>query len=331
VTANTDDLAERRASWSAYWATGALHSCVGSFEGNYSGDVATFWTGFVAGLGDEARVLDVATGNGALPALFLQVAPEGVRLQVDAVDLAQLRPAWLDGAPEGVRERVRFHPGVAAEALPFADDGFDAVASQFGLEYTDTARAVAELRRVARPGARVGLVLHHARSLIVDRAREELRHLAWLLDEARLPEAGAALCTAFAQASTPEGARRLAGDAEANALRARYNALMVEADRRVAASSCPDVIDEARQAISQGLMASRAGGRAEAGREAIAALAARLRESRLRLRELVDCALDEAGVHALLAPAGVTLDRLEELRFDSGDVMAWGVLARLPR
>ena len=35
---------ERRIeSWSRYWASGALHSCAGSFDGNYAGSLRAFW------------------------------------------------------------------------------------------------------------------------------------------------------------------------------------------------------------------------------------------------------------------------------------------------
>ena len=329
-TPTTDDLAERRRSWSAYWSSGALHSCVGSFGGNYAGEVRAFWQSVSAALPVGARLLDVATGNGALPALFIDDVPEARTLNIDAVDLAQVQPAWLASAPGPARGRTRFHSGVRAENLPFADASFDVAVSQFGLEYTDTARSLAELRRVLRTGATLALVLHADASLIVRQAREELRHLAWLLDEAPLFDTGARMCEALALAATPEGIRRLEADPGAAALRTRYNGLMAQASERAARSSCPDVIVEAQQALSQALMASRAAGSAAVGQQALAALPGPLRESQLRLRELVDCALDRGAVERLLADAGANIERLEALRFDNGEVMAWGLVGRFP-
>lgn len=325
-----DELAERTRSWNAYWSSGALHSCVGSFGGNYAGEVREFWRALVPGLPVGARLLDVATGNGALPALFIDDVPEDRQLRIDAVDLADVQPAWLSSAPAPARERTRFHPGVRAERLPFQDACFDLAVSQFGLEYTDTARSVAELRRVVRGGGTVALVLHASESLIVRQAREELRHLAWMLDEARLFDVGARLCEALALAATPEGIRRLEADPAAAALRANYNALMAQASERAARSPCPDAIVDAQQAITHALMASRAAGSALAGQRQLEAVVAPLRESQLRLRELVECALDRPAVQALLAPVGATVERLVELRFDNRELMAWGLVARLP-
>lgn len=330
ATPVTDDLAERTRSWSAYWSSGALHSCVGSFGGNYAGEVREFWRALAATLPVGARLLDVATGNGALPALFIEDVPEARALQIDAVDLAQVQPGWLALAPEAVRGRTRFHPGVRAESLPFADAAFDVAVSQFGLEYTDTARAIAELRRVVRAGGTLALVLHASESLIVRQAREELRHLAWMLDEAALLDTGARLCEALALAATPEGIRKLEADPAAASLRSNYNALMSQASDRAERSSCPDVIVDTQQGIAHALMASRAAGSALVGQQALAALVVQLRESQLRLRELVECALDRPAVEALLQASGASLDRLVELRFDNRELMAWGLLARLP-
>lgn len=330
TTDPTDELAERARSWDTYWASGALHSCVGSFGGNYAGEVRAFWRAVGAGLPAGARLLDVATGNGALPALFIEDVPESVQLQVDAVDLADVHPAWLASVAEPARSRTRFHSRVQAERLPFADASFDVAASQFGLEYTDTARSVAELQRVLRPGGTVALVLHSTASLIVRQAREELGHLDWLLREGGVPDTGARLCAALALAATPEGLRQLERDPAAAALRSAYNALMVQADARAASSPCPDVIVDTQQAVAQALMASRASGSADVGQRQVADHARQLRESGLRLRELVACAMDRATAQSLLAPAGARVESLSELKFPNGEVMGWGLVARLP-
>src|SRR5688572_29452405 len=128
MTANDQDA--RRDAWSSYWAAGGLHSCVGSFAGNYAGAIGDFWRDRAAALPDGARILDLATGNGALPLLFRD--RRGDAIEIDAVDLARIAPRWHrpDESP-----RVRFHSGIAMERLPFADAGFDLVASQFGFEY----------------------------------------------------------------------------------------------------------------------------------------------------------------------------------------------------
>ena len=145
---NASDGEARRAAWSDYWSRGALHSCVGSYAGNYGGAIATYWRTVFATLPRGARVLDVGTGNGPLPRLLLDARPDDSDLHVDAIDLAALAPRWA--AQPAYAARVRFHPGVATEHLPFAAAAFDLVTSQFGFEYAERGPALAECLRVLR-------------------------------------------------------------------------------------------------------------------------------------------------------------------------------------
>lgn len=102
-----------------------------------------------AALGPGQRVLDVACGTGALTlAAAERVTPGGVVV-------------GLDANPQMLAVARRKHPGPEwlhgrAEALPFADAGFDAVLSQFGLMFfDDRVAALREMWRVLRPGGRL--------------------------------------------------------------------------------------------------------------------------------------------------------------------------------
>lgn len=98
------------------------------------------------------ELLDVATGTGNVAML---AAAAGAR--VTGLDLTPklLEVARARAAREGME--VTWVEG-DAEALPFAEDSFDAVTSCFGVIFAPRQRlAAAELVRVARPGARIGL------------------------------------------------------------------------------------------------------------------------------------------------------------------------------
>jgi SAM-dependent methyltransferase len=311
----------RQQAWTAYWSSGRLHSCASGADDNYAGAIAAFWRGLFGAMELPARVLDLATGNGPLPLLLSELHGAGVA--VDAVDLALVAPAWYE--PERHRG-VRFHPGVRMEALPFADASFDWIVSQFGFEYGALEAVVAECARIARPTARVALVMHHVDSVLVRVGREELAHHARLLGESGL--------VAAARGVAPWIARARAGEAvdaaEAAHARARYNAAIREIEPAVASSPAPDLLLEARENIHGLLMGAR-GTRSMLG--AIDAYASDLERARLRTAEMVAHALDAVQVEhlaTLLAGArpGAVVE-YGELRQAEG-MLAWSLVAGFP-
>ncbi|MEZ4770190.1 MAG: methyltransferase domain-containing protein [Caldilineales bacterium] len=99
------------------------------------------------------RVLDVAAGTGVLAReIAARLGPDGRVVAIDpgpgmVVVGRQLAPA------------VQWREGVA-ESLPFADQSFEAVVSQFGLMlFADRRRAIQEMLRVLTPGGRLAVVV----------------------------------------------------------------------------------------------------------------------------------------------------------------------------
>lgn len=114
------------------------------------------WGRKVAGLAEMSagmNVLDVACGTGALAlAARDAVGAGGTVTGLDA------NPEMLAVA-RGKAGDIEWIEG-AAEALPFGDNSFDAVASQFGfMFFTDRAAALREMMRVLRPGGRMAVAV----------------------------------------------------------------------------------------------------------------------------------------------------------------------------
>ncbi len=121
------------------------------------------WKAFtveLAGLRPGQRVLDVASGTGDLARAFAQrVGPSGL------VVAADINGAMLDEGRRRLQDAGVCVPAVQcdAEQLPFADSSFDCLSVAFGLRnMTHKERALAEFRRVLRPGGKV-LVLEFSR------------------------------------------------------------------------------------------------------------------------------------------------------------------------
>lgn len=103
-------------------------------------------------LRSNQRVLDVAAGNG-------NATLAAARRFADVVSTDYVGALLERGRERAAAERLKVTFQEAdAEALPFADAGFDVVLSTFGVMFTpNQAKAASELVRVCRPGGRIGL------------------------------------------------------------------------------------------------------------------------------------------------------------------------------
>lgn len=103
------------------------------------------------------RVLDVGCGTGVVARrAALRVQPRG---SVSGIDISPDMLAVARAAAHRDGVSIDWYEG-RAEALPFPDASFDLVLSQFALMFfADRAKAMAEMRRVLRPGGRIGVVV----------------------------------------------------------------------------------------------------------------------------------------------------------------------------
>jgi ubiquinone/menaquinone biosynthesis C-methylase UbiE len=327
---STTQRAHRQAVWARHWASGAAHSCAGSYDQTYGGAIASFWQEVHALTAPGSRLLDIATGNGALPRLLLQMRPE-LDVQIDAVDIVPMVPAWVHALPAAQAGRLRFHTEVAAESLPFPAASADLIVSQYGLEYADLARAVPELTRVRAPHGRIALVMHHAASRPVTLAAVEMGHIEWLRSPQGLLATAAAMVEPMARAASEAGRAALAGDAVALAARARFNAAQEELVERARATDGADVLFEARQAVVELLNLARQQGHEAAGR-AWAVLDITMADAHFRLAELRACALGEAEAQAIKHALEAQSLRCALRTLSEGPhLMGWALTAESPQ
>ncbi len=319
---------QRQQAWSRYWASGALHSCAGSYDGNYGGAIAAFWTQQFSTLTAQMQVLDVGTGNGPLPALMLQACGAGGLPDVDAVDLAQPQPSWLHGLDQKLRCKLRFHANIAIESLPFEDARFDRVYSQYAFEYARADAALDEVLRVLRKGGEVAMLLHHSDSRLAQVAAEEANHIEWLLHRSELIPALKALLPFAALAGSPEGVARLRGDAGANRQRQMFNELMQQLEQRAEKSLAPDIVIDTAQALIQRVQQAPSLGLEQSLLDTDS-WCAELADAQLRSQELVEHALDELAMRSLVERFTARGFRVERAPIhDAGWLVGWTLLAR---
>lgn len=218
------DTDRQFAHWSRYWAGGALTSLPEDFRENYDGELAQFWSARFAALPDQARLLDVCTGNGAVALLAARWAVENQRrdIEIVAVDAARVDPAVIARQWPGLAEllpMIAFQPETPLETLDVPAASVDLVCSQYGLEYCDLALAVPRLGQALKPGGELVMLAHDLSTDMVATMEAELADHAVLesLGFARLLKRwsgglldaqalrGGLLAT-FRQLSTPGGA-----------------------------------------------------------------------------------------------------------------------------
>lgn len=146
--------------WDRYWHFNRVASCYDQEGSNYPPEFEREWAAFFQGLPERAEILDLCTGNGAVARIAAkQAIAAGKSFHIVAVDRAEIDPEKYVAEKAGA-ELIDFVPGVTAEDLPFAENTFDAAASQYGLEYADRSKALRELARVLKEGGRAKLIVH---------------------------------------------------------------------------------------------------------------------------------------------------------------------------
>jgi SAM-dependent methyltransferase len=309
-------------AWSNLWATGVADT-FGSSDDGRDGPLAAQWRQWFANMPPGCRVLDLGTGNGALPRLLLQA---GCDAGVDAVDVAQLRPKWMESLPPTEQQRVRFHAGVSCETLPFEAGSFDYVVSQFGIEYADLDAALPEALRVLKPGGVLRCVIHHVAARPATLAREEITHAAWLIDSGWL-DAAREMSAAMALMSQPHGRERLNTEPRWQAARLRFDGFQKQLAERAASSVCPDLLADAQGWLTQVFQAAARRGD-DAAQAGMIELGRLLHEGPLRLQDLLDHALDENRIHQVAA-AIIASGRVAQVEpaEDAGHLMGWWLSA----
>ena len=180
-----------REQWSRYWQRGTVTTFEGHFRDNYDAEIRDFWWRQFEPIPDGGVLVDLATGNGALPLLAARFARERERsLSILGLDSAALDPARLrEAQPELAADldSVRLIGNTPLEDTGLEAASADLVTSQFGFEYGDTAAGAREAFRILRPGGRLAMILHHEKSAILDQAREGLVQVDLCIEQERLP------------------------------------------------------------------------------------------------------------------------------------------------
>lgn len=292
-------------AWTRYWQADRLQSCIPAVSTSEQ-EIVEHWARFGRSLPAQSRLIDLATGNGAVPAALVKA---GINLVITAVDRADIDPPRYLAQGASLRS-VEFIGNVDL-ADPTALEGqYDAVTSQFGIEYMAEDLRAGLLARLLRPGGRFQLLLHHDDSAVVQPRHRDLEELGRLFRPGGLMDA----LQAFSR-------RALGGD-ELESQRGSYLSLPGTKTRRLSG----DVL-----AAIDHILGIHRTGRAECFAMA-ADLHDRVLAERERLEQLIAAAQDEAAIHTFanqLRAHHLAVAACESLHVSAGDgaraLLGWHV------
>lgn len=147
--------------WSVFWHSDKLQSCLPANASVGRDSLQVRWRVFFDALSGGAEILDLGTGNGGLATQAVTVSRnKAVPFSIHGVDLADIKPAQYVTSAKNLLTDIVFHARTSMEELPFSDGHFDAVASQYAIEYSNMHKSLPEALRVLKAGGHFRFLVH---------------------------------------------------------------------------------------------------------------------------------------------------------------------------
>ncbi len=313
--------------WEKYWKSGRIASCFDDNQEGYLGAIARHWTDFFSASTAGDNVLDLGCGNGAISVLALKAQPD---LNAYGVDMAAIDPAKTAPGANDILAKVHFSGAVDMRALPFDDGYFQAISSQFAIEYAPLDAVITEAARVLAPKGRFCAVLHAKNGYAWTAQQDELADIAFLENTVRLIPITRSAITHVCKAERAGAALDAQTDANARAAAKALNEALMETTRRTLSHTHPFMLKSVVDTIAKTYHA-RSHYDAPPLLAKIDEVEDEIRAHKLRSAALVDAALDEDGIAALckeMQQNGLEPQQPKRLNDDSlGGFLGWAVQA----
>ena len=321
--------------WLQFWRHGSVTTFERRGNSNYDGEIRDFWERQFAALTPRARVVDLATGNGAVALLAAEYsAKHQLNLAVDGLDKAEIQPGNDLQEAEAARKwlaGIRFRGGAPNESTGLESECADLVTSQYGFEYGDPAASAREAVRIIKPGGRIALITHHANSAVVREAREGLEQYRLCLAQEQLLTRARRVVDAMATAESEFEKRMLKHDAKTENLRRKLNAAVARVQQQAGQFNDPG---NGIGFVLKGLQGVFAPQLQPAERRAVIR---RLREASdaycRRMEDLLAATPETGGFDRLLGSlrsAGIVVEGWFPLIYREEVLMGWAVAGNKP-
>lgn len=190
-----EPLQEKHKIWDSYWHDSRILSTVAESSPEAEATLETHWREFFADLPNGAAILDLACGNGHVALIAARLSQEtGKGFRIYGIDAAAIDPPKYVPKEE-LLKTIEFTAQTPIEQMPYPQGQFDAVVSQYGIEFADS-RALAEAARVLKRGGKFCAITFAANTLPVTQSASKMRQSQYLINSTKLFD----MATAVAQA-----------------------------------------------------------------------------------------------------------------------------------
>lgn len=309
--------------WDSYWRDSRLHS-FGAENPEVEAALDSHWAQVAAQLPETASILDLACGNGAAALALGKAAYQvGKGFAIAGIDAANIDPARYAIRHGELLRTIQFHANTRMEELPFQNDAFDAVISQYGIEYGDLAKTAWEVARVLKPKGYVSILALPASSTVLESAKTRMKQSQHVLTQTKLFDVALAVAQALHLVeSTGEGRDtkeyldRFNGEVERTMARFAKG----DSDMVIAVIVALQKIITDRRSID---IAHQLAG--------INALKKRVSDHVARTEAMTRAALGDAGINGLkrrLTEAGIVIQESKPVSVGEHGTVAWRVSGR---
>lgn len=182
MSINKNSIQQSTTHWNKYWV-GSRDSASFSEGGVNHPYLQNFWRNyFPAAINNNGKtqILDVASGNGAV---------------LDAAQLGEVHEnisiTCIDSSKQAlISLKTRFpHVNILetdVRTIPFDENSFDIVTSQFGIEYAGV-EYISNIANLVKPEGQLALIIHHAKGSIFSECSDNAKAIMHLQDSNFLP------------------------------------------------------------------------------------------------------------------------------------------------
>lgn len=319
------DAQNRKEVWTDFWNEENRNSCAAGLE-DRSSEITLFWSKCADSISSGEQVLDLCTGKGAVITLLLELEsiahdtlPSYAGLDLSSYDINLVLEKF-----KNYSNRTSFYLSTSVEKMTFEDQSFDVLTSQFGLEYTLTEKALANLFRVLKPGGKLFFVTHHADSIIADIAKSEIEQINVLLSRDGFVDLLYRMIPFFALLNRPDGLQLLRKNPDATSVKKAFNLVSSVLQESVDGNGYSGMFEEALN-ISNFILNAARNTSEDYAKSLLDNYKKELLASNFRALEVLECALNLFGTDELIKRIrnyGKHSIQRNELK-NNGAIVAW--------